>query len=143
MGRSHNLRIIIFIFLTLFLVVLAGLTVTGNFPPNLGIGNPTAKDILEGNSDADILKLDGIIYSNASDSEWIQDNEYTRGEEIGEVKKETTNTWWYRNLYASQLPKGTKVYTTNGKEYKKGDSPILVIVRINNELLVYQSLVEG
>ncbi len=64
-GRLFILKtkVIIYIGLSLFLVVLAVLYLTGNFPPNYGsVGNPTAKEILKGNPDADILKLDGLIY---------------------------------------------------------------------------------
>ncbi|WP_226036601.1 hypothetical protein [Aquibacillus saliphilus] len=137
-------KVILFISLSLVLVVLVVLTLSRNFPLNSGkIGNPTAKEILTGNPDADILKLDGLVYSNASELEWIKDNEYTRGDQIGEIRKQTTNTWWYRNFSASKLQKGTKIYTSNDKEYKSGDAPVIVLVEGNNELLVYHSLREG
>ena len=58
--------------------------------------NPTAKEILNDNSDADIIKYDGLIYSRNSNIE----NDYSNGEKIGEIKKQTINTLWFGNLYA-------------------------------------------
>ncbi|MFB4169428.1 hypothetical protein [Virgibacillus sp. JSM 102003] len=137
------MKVIIYIALCLLLGIMAALALTNTFPFNSGgIGNPTAKDILKGNPDADILKLDGLIYSNVSDREWLDDNRYTKGEKIGEIKKQTTATWWFRNFFATKLPKGTKIFMSNGKEYGEYP-PSLVIVEINNEELVYQAMVEG
>ncbi|GGF22546.1 hypothetical protein GCM10010954_21710 [Halobacillus andaensis] len=113
------------------------------FQSHESAGNPTAKEIVSENPDADILKLDGLIYTNVSDREWIKDNDYTKNKAIGEVKKQTTNTWWYRNLYASKLPKGTKIYSVNDREYSKGDAPAFIMVEKNDEEAIYQSLVEG
>ncbi len=126
-----------------FLFFLAVLSLTGHFPPQVGTDNPSAKDILDGNADADILQLDGLVYSNVSNRDWISEREYTKGEKIGEIKKQTTNTWWFWNLYASKLPAGTAVYTANGEEYGKGDAPLNVMVKRNGEWEVYQSLREG
>ncbi|NOU77020.1 hypothetical protein GC098_37635 [Paenibacillus sp. LMG 31458] len=50
------------------------------------IGNPTAKDILTNNKDSDIFMLNGIIYSNSEDIEWVNERELTLGEEVGEIK---------------------------------------------------------
>lgn len=66
---------------------MATLALTNTFPFNSGgIGNPTARDILKGNPDADILKLDGLIYSNVSDREWLDDHRYTKGEKLAKSK---------------------------------------------------------
>ncbi|MGP4108543.1 hypothetical protein [Virgibacillus sp. L01] len=81
------MKVIIYIALCLLLGIMATLALTNTFPFNSGgIGNPTARDILKGNPDADILKLDGLIYSNVSNREWLDDNRYTKGEKIGEIK---------------------------------------------------------
>ncbi|MCP3029510.1 hypothetical protein [Halobacillus sp. A5] len=102
-------------------------------------GNPTAKEILTDNPDADILQFD----ANVSNEEWIKVNVYSKNEAIGEVKKQTTNTWWYRNLYASKLPEGTKIYSVNDSEYSKGEAPAFIMVKKGNDEFIYQSLVEG
>ncbi|MRG86061.1 hypothetical protein [Salinibacillus xinjiangensis] len=140
-----KLRIILFIGIVISAIVLTFMATSGNFPPNYGsVGNPTAKDILKNNPEADILKLDGFVYSNVTNREWIQDTKYAKGDKIGEIKKQTSNTtWWYGNLYASKLPKGTKIFTTMGKTYTKGEAPVTVLVEYNNVLFVYQAMVEG
>ncbi|MGP4071007.1 lipoprotein [Piscibacillus sp. B03] len=115
--------------LALILLIVAGCQATDN---------PSAKDILEGNPDADLIKLDGIIYSSNPQ----KDRDYTKGVQIGEIKKQTTNTWWYRNLYASQLPKGTAVYSTKD-EYQDGDAPFVILVEVDGELVSYHALLEG
>lgn len=100
------------------------------------MGNPTIKEILKGDPGADLIKLDELVYT-PFDSE---DNvDYSKGALIGETNK----TWWIGNLYATKLPKRTKVYTTNGTDYKQGDAPFVIIVELNNEIIVYHALVEG
>ncbi|MFG6147446.1 hypothetical protein [Halobacillus sp. B23F22_1] len=131
------------VILFIIAAVLAIVALAMIFQSHESAGNPTAKEILSENPDADILKLDGLIYSNASDREWIEEDNYTKNEPIGEVKKQTTNTWWYQNLYASKLPKGTKIYSVNDKEYSKGDAPAFSMVEKDHKEVIYQSLVEG
>lgn len=104
--------------------------------------NPTAKKILDGNSDADIIKLDDLIYSRNTNPDRKPENGYSKGEKIGEIKEKTTNTWWFRNLYASKLPKGTEVFSTDEK-YKSGDGQFVILVEIDGELIDYHALVEG
>lgn len=105
------------------------------------VGNPTAKEILDGNNSADIIKLDGLIYQRDTNSSSKSQN-YSKGEKVGEIKKRTTNTWWYRNLYATKLSKGTEVFSTD-EEYKSGDAPFVILIEMDGELIVYHSLREG
>lgn len=104
--------------------------------------NPTAKEILDGNSDADIIKLDGLIYSKNTNPETKLENGYSKGDKIGEIKKKTTNTWWYRSLFASKLPKGTEVFSAD-EDYKSGDAPFVILVEIDGKIIDYHALVEG
>lgn len=132
----------IFIGIVLF-VSFSYMALTNKFPSGYHADNPTAKEVLSNNPNADIFQLDNVVYSNASDREWINAKVYTKGEFIGEVKKRTTKTWWYQNFYASQLPAGTKIYSRDEEGYQEGDAPGMVLVEYNNELLVYQALIEG
>ncbi|MCT2537676.1 hypothetical protein NC661_11410 [Aquibacillus koreensis] len=137
-------RITTFVIASLFLIILTITTLSESFPPNLGsIGNPTAKEILDGNPDADILKLDGLIFSHSDHQEWGNGKEYTRGELIGEINNQTTNAWWFRNLYATKLPKGTKVHMPSEEGYEKGNAPFALVVEYEGQLLIYRSLREG
>ncbi|WP_456276310.1 hypothetical protein [Bacillus sp. AK128] len=105
-------------------------------------GNPTAQDILEENKDADIIKLDGLIYSRNMTNFNQPEGGYSKGAKIGVIKAKTTNTLWYRNLYASKLPKGTEVFSAD-EEYQKGDAPFIIIVEVDGELVDYHALIEG
>ncbi|WP_058306885.1 hypothetical protein [Gracilibacillus massiliensis] len=107
------------------------------------IGNPTARDILKANSDADIIQIDGLIYSNVTDNEWIKEQEYLLGDKIGEIRKQTKRKWFYLDYFATILPKRTAVYIKEGQEYEKDAAPFTVLVEKDGEILVYQAMVEG
>lgn len=102
--------------------------------------NPTAKEILTENSDADIIQLDGFIYSRNIDES--RESDYVKGDKLGEIEEQTTNTWWFQDFYASKLPKGTEIFSTEN-EYIKEDEPIVILVEIDGELIEYHVLVEG
>jgi hypothetical protein len=124
----------------MFVMLITVLIITGC--SSVSKGNPTAKEILDGNSDADIIMLDGLIYSKDADSDMKSKDDYSKGVKIGEIKKKTTNTLWFRNLYASKLSKGTEVFSTD-EEYKSGDAPFVILVEIHGKLIKYKVLVEG
>ncbi|SHM91186.1 hypothetical protein [Gracilibacillus kekensis] len=107
------------------------------------IGNPTAREVLKANTDADIIQLDGLIYSNVTDNEWIKEQEYLLGDKIGEIKKQTKRKWFYRDYFATILPKGTAIYIRERQEYEKDATPFIVLVEKDGEILVYQAMVEG
>jgi len=78
------------------------------------VGNPTASDIIEENEDADIFQWnDGLVYLNASNIEKVQELELTKGEELGEITRQTSNKWLFKDGAATQLPVGTKIYKAN------------------------------
>ncbi|TYS67741.1 hypothetical protein FZC76_14350 [Sutcliffiella horikoshii] len=104
------------------------------------VDNPTAKEILSENRDADIIQLDGLIYSRNIDEN--RESDFVRGDKIGEILEQTTKAWWFRDLYASKLPKGTEIFSTE-KEYIQEDAPMVILVEIDGELMEYHVLVEG
>ncbi|TFB22882.1 hypothetical protein E3U55_06485 [Filobacillus milosensis] len=105
-----------------------------------GIDNPTARDILNNSPNADIIKLDGLIYLNATESD---KRELVKGEKIGEIKGQSSTSWWFWNLYATKLPEGTDVYTTKDNNYNNGDAPFTILVELEGKTLKYKALVEG
>ncbi|MFJ7935467.1 hypothetical protein [Sporosarcina sp. NPDC096371] len=105
-------------------------------------GNPTAKEIIKGNSDADMIQIDEIIFSRTANSYGESENGYIKGGKIGEIKKKSKNTLWYRNFYASKLPKGTEVFSID-EEYETGDKFYVILVDIDGELMEYHALIEG
>ncbi|MGY3716831.1 hypothetical protein ACWE42_15050 [Sutcliffiella cohnii] len=101
------------------------------------LGKVTAKDILQQDPDADIFMLNDTIYSNATDIEWIKENNYEKGSMIGEITKKV-NTTSFKNGTSSKLPVGTKIYSTYGEEITS-----VVLVEVNGEYLYYLALIEG
>jgi hypothetical protein len=96
--------------------------------------NPTAKEMLSQDENADIFVMDGYVFSNAAHMEWIKDHEYELGEQLGELTKQTTDSWRFKEGTASKLPVGTKIYETNAPFY---------IAIVNGEEIPYIKLVEG
>ncbi|MEA3318638.1 MAG: hypothetical protein U9Q88_01335 [Bacillota bacterium] len=101
------------------------------------VENPTAKEVLSENSDADIIQLNGFIYSRTIDEK--NESGYVKGEKIGEIKEQSTSTWWFRDLYASKLSKGTEIFSTD----VVADVPTVILVEIDGELVEYHVLIEG
>ncbi len=105
--------------------------------------NPSAREILNGNADADIIKIEGLIYSNVTDNNWVKEQAYQLGDKIGEIKKQTNRRWFYRDYFASTLPRGTALYIREGDKHEEGEIPSTVLVKKNDEILVYQAMIEG
>ncbi len=125
------------IFLVLFsLIALVACNNQINETTDSNIGNPTAEEILSKNSDADIFVLNGVVYSNAEDIEWVNEKELTLGKEVGEIKKQTQESDEFDNFTASALPVGTKIY----EPVEKGD---IYIVKVNDREIRYLGLREG
>ena len=102
------------------------------------LGNPTARDIIKENGDADIFQWnDGLVYSNASNTVSVQELGLTKGEELGEITRQTSNKWLFSDGAATQLPVGTKVYKAND------DDTYMLIIDLDDEEIVYRALIEG
>jgi hypothetical protein len=86
-------------------------------------GNPTVEEILQNNKDADIFMLNGVVYTNAEDIEWVNAKKLTLGEEVVEISKQTTDSNKIENGTATKLPVGTKIY----EPLEKGDIYIAVV----------------
>ncbi|RFB16837.1 hypothetical protein DZB84_10605 [Bacillus sp. HNG] len=121
------------IYLLLFIILLF----TGachDRSPGSPIGNPTPADLLV-NEYADIFMLDGIVYSNGQDVDWIQELEYTIGEQVGEIKKQSNKTNGFSDGTANILPVGTKIYET--------DTPVYIAIVDGKEEICYLKMLEG
>ncbi|MCM3758204.1 hypothetical protein M3197_12085 [Sporosarcina aquimarina] len=104
-------------------------------------GNPTAKDILKGNKEVDIIKVGSLIYTKNNNSVTESTYDLSKLFKIGEIKKQTTSTLFFQDFYASQLPKGTEVFST--EEYKLGRTPYVLVVINSDEYIEYYALIEG
>ncbi len=99
--------------------------------------NPTPEEILSNDKHGDVFFMDGVVYTNAQDIEWVNEEELTMGEEIGEIKKQTDNHEEFENFTASILPVGTKIFEPEEKE------GLIYIVKLDDEEIRYLGLVEG
>jgi hypothetical protein len=96
-------------------------------------GNPQPSDYLD-IEESDIFMLDGYVYSNAQGITWVDETEYTLGQQIGSIQKQTDRSFGFKNGSANILPVGTKIYDT--------DSPLTIAV-VNGEEIPYIKQVEG
>ena len=97
--------------------------------------NPTAEEILKGNSEADILMYHGIIYKTNLD--WVDELTLTKGEQVGEIKEQAMEgNYDYSNEMANKLSVGSIIF-----EAKERDD--VLIVEDNGETHYYYALVEG
>jgi hypothetical protein len=122
---------------TVFFMLMAVLSLAGCSADG---GRVTARDILKQREDADILKYEGFIYSNATDLEWFQEvkDQTQKGEEIGKIKKATTSSLFFSNFSATKLPKGTVLYDTND-----GYTGTIYVETKDGDVLYYIQLLEG
>ncbi|SFL58744.1 hypothetical protein SAMN04487943_102339 [Gracilibacillus orientalis] len=122
-----------FVLLSIILVACNNQTTENS---EIHIGNPTAEEILTKNENADIFVLNGIVYSNAEDLEWVNEKELTLGEEVGEIKEQTNNSDEFENFTATKLTVGTKIYEPVEKSG-------IYIVKVNDKEIRYLGLREG
>ncbi|WP_010676637.1 hypothetical protein [Bacillus timonensis] len=103
-------------------------------------GKVTARDVLNQDEDADVLKYNGFMYSNVTNLEWFEKDKskFQKGKEIGEIKNVTDSFLFFTNFSATKLPKGTILYDTND-----GDTGMIVVETENGSLLYYMLLLEG
>lgn len=133
------MKMITFI-LTMMLVFSACSPTVGNGGPQQTeiIGNATAEEILARDPDADIFQLNGIVYLNAHDIEWVQEEVLEAGEAVGIIEQEYDENLPFEDGMATELPVGTKIFET---QPHKG--PILVVKADDDTLVKYLGLIEG
>jgi hypothetical protein len=123
-------------FFLLLLVLIVGLVGCGNTQENTQSKvtvSPTPEDFLE-DGDVDIFVLDGIVYSNVEHVDWVKKLDYTMGEEVGEITKQTDKADAFENGTSNKLPIGTKIYET--------DTDIYIAI-VNNKEIPYLKMLEG
>ncbi|MDQ0208629.1 hypothetical protein [Alkalicoccobacillus murimartini] len=97
--------------------------------------NPTAEEIFKGNSEADILMYNGVIYNTNID--WVDELTLTKGDQVGEIKEQAMEgNYDYSNEMANKLTVGSIIY-----EAKERDD--VLIVEDSGESHYYYALVEG
>ncbi len=100
------------------------------------IGNPTADEVLTKYKQTDIFLMNGIVYVNAEEIDWVKDLELTIGKEVMEISSQSNKGEDFIEGTASTLPIGTKIY----KPIEKGD---IYIAIINGKEIRYLGWREG
>jgi hypothetical protein len=69
-------------------------------------------------------------FSNGSELEWVQEKEFSKGEQIGKITKTTNKSHQFKSCVASKLPVETKTFRAN-------DGTSILIVEYNNKEVIY------
>ncbi|PTL37864.1 hypothetical protein [Alkalicoccus saliphilus] len=101
-------------------------------------GNPEPVDILESSPEADILYYNRIVYSNATDLEHYDIDDYEKGELLGEIKNTSADPHDFDEWTASVLPEGTELYAA-----EEGHPGGVIIADTGEEEILYHPLIEG
>lgn len=101
--------------------------------------NPTPEEILSEEKDADIFLEGDVVYKNAQDIDWVNEEKLTVGEEIGEIKKQSNDSEKFEDFTATKLPVGVKIYEPEEDE----SGGLIYIIKMDDEEMRYLGLVEG
>jgi hypothetical protein len=101
-------------------------------------GNPEPADILQSSPEADILYYDRIVYSNATDLEHYDIDDYEKGELLGEIENTSEDPDDFDEWTASVLPEGTELYAA-----EEGHPGGVIIADTGEEEILYHPLIEG
>lgn len=96
--------------------------------------NPTAKDILDADANADIFQWDGVIYQTEID--WVDELALQEDEQVGVIEFKTSKVTEFKNGVSNQLPLGAKIYSV--KEHHD-----ILIIKYDNQIKRYLALLEG
>ncbi|MGE6684720.1 hypothetical protein [Paenisporosarcina sp. NPDC076907] len=101
----------------------------------------TAKDVIKQDSEADIIQINGFIYSNMTELEWFQERKekLIKHTLLGETQKQSTSSFGFKDWTATKLPVGTKIYSAseNGLELD------ILIVEVDDKVFYYMKFLEG
>lgn len=116
-------------------MVLVSVGCSNNEQTTISSSNPTAQEVLEQDSDADILMYNGIVYNTNVD--WVDELTLTKGEEVGEINEQADEgNYDYSNGMANKLSVGSIIFEAKERED-------VLIVEDKGEEHYYYALVEG
>lgn len=90
---------------------------------------PNVEEVLKLDIDADFFQWDDRIYQTGI--EWVDQLDIEKGEQIGEIKAQSTNPQKFSNGVATKLPIGAKIFSIKDRD------DILLVVHDNNEKRYY------
>lgn len=103
----------------------------------------SAGELLKANPEIDMLKYQSRFYIHIDSSDMLQDNlpQITKGKQLGKVKRQSTNVFFFTNYSATKLTVGTEIYSSVYVESK--EPAHLLIVKSDGELKLYEEALEG
>lgn len=101
------------------------------------IGNVTAEQLLAREPGADIFQWEGLVYLNAEEIEWVQEEELEPGDLVGTIQQVYEQNRPFVDGMATVLPEGTEIY-----ESKPHLGPIL-LAKKGDTYIKYLALIEG
>ncbi|MGE6488588.1 hypothetical protein ACQKE5_09860 [Paenisporosarcina sp. NPDC076898] len=97
--------------------------------------------MIKQDSEADIIQINGFIYSNMTELEWFQERKekLIKHTLLGETQKQSTSSFGFKDWTATKLPVGTKIYSAseNGLELD------ILIVEVDDKVFYYMKFLEG
>lgn len=104
-------------------------------------GKITAKDVIKQNSEADIIQVNGFIYSNITELKWFQERneKLMKHTLLGETQKQSTSRFGFNVWTATKLRAGTKIYSSS----ENGSELDILIVEFDDKVFYYMKLLEG
>lgn len=95
---------------------------------------PTPENLYAQDSSIDLFVYEDTAYVNSSDTDWVQEKIFEKGEPVGEIK-DSGVTEEFQDWDSTVLPEGTVIY--------ESDDPGILLAECDGELIPYFKYVEG
>ena len=129
---------LLFLLSALLLFTLTACSVRSSQPQeqSQATHNPTPEEILKNNPNADMLLLRDIVYTNAEDIEWVQQENIGSLQKVGEIGSIYPGSGPFENEMSTKLAPGTPIFESAG-------SGLILVVKVDGKEIRYLGLVEG
>ncbi|KKO52668.1 hypothetical protein [Paenibacillus sp. DMB20] len=124
------------LFVVIFLLTACAARPSNSQQLTVATHNPTAEEILQHEPDADIFMSGDIVYRNAKDTKWVQQEKIGSLKGIGEIQSRYDGRGSFENKMATKLPPDTKLFAAS-------PSTLIIVAEVNGEQIRYLGLVEG
>lgn len=95
---------------------------------------PTPENLYAQDSSIDLFVYEDTAYVNSSDTDWVQEKTFEKGERIGEIEVSGV-TEEFQDWDSTVLSEGTVIY--------ESDDPGILLAECDGELIPYLKYVEG
>lgn len=129
MRKEFEMRWKILAALTGITLALAGCQSTAGSPEL-----PTPENLYAQDSSIDLFVYEDTAYVNSTDTDWVQEKTFEKGEPVGEIK-DSGVTEDFQDWDSTVLPEGTMIY--------ESDDDTILLAECDGELIPYLKWVEG